>query len=108
MVGLLAKEMEDHGVTVSCLAPGPTDTALFNSVDPQRIDGGRFFRKEGRTDPRKVAQAGVELMTQGGLTHVIGTSNRLMILGNRLVPRAMVAAITKRILRPAAVKSSMT
>ena len=104
----LAKEMEDHGVTVSCLAPGPTDTAFFNSVDPQRIDGGHFFRKEGRTDPRRVAQAGVELMVRGGLTHVVGASNRLMILGNRLVPRAMVAAITKRMLRPAPTNSKVT
>lgn len=104
----LAKEMEDHGVTVSCLAPGPTDTAFFNSVDPHRIDGGHFFRKEGRTDPREVAQAGVELMARGGLTHVVGTTNRLMILGNRLVPRAMVAEISKRMLRPGPMKSSMT
>ena len=104
----LAKEMEDYGVTVSCLAPGPTDTAFFNNVDPQQIDVDHFFRKEGRSDPRKVAQAGVELMVRGGLTHVVGTANRLMILGNRLVPRTMVAAITKRMLRPAPVKSSMT
>ena len=47
-------------------------------------------------------------MVRGGLTHVVGTTNRLMILGNRLVPRAMVAAITKRMLRLAPVKSTMT
>ena len=104
----LAKELEDYSVTVSCLAPGPTDTAFFNDVDPQRIDGGHFFRKEGRTDPRKVAQAGVELMVRGGLTHVVGAANRFMIFGNRLAPRAVVAAITKRMLRPVPVKSSMT
>ena len=104
----LAKEMEDYGVTVSCLAPGPTDTAFFNNVDPQQIDRGHFFRLEGRTDPRKVAQAGVDLMVRGGLTHVVGTTNRLMILGNRLAPRTMVAAISKRMLRPVPVKSSLT
>jgi hypothetical protein len=104
----LAKEMEDFGVSVSCLAPGPTDTAFFNNVDPQQIDRGHFFRLEGRTDPRKVAQAGVDLMVRGGLTHVVGTTNRLMILGNRLAPRTMVAAISKRMLRPVPVKSSLT
>ncbi|MFN7745115.1 MAG: hypothetical protein ACK5QO_02080, partial [Hyphomonadaceae bacterium] len=60
------------------------------------------------TDPRKVAQAGVDLMVRGGLTHVVGTTNRLMILGNRLAPRTMVAAISKRMLRPVPVKSSLT
>ncbi|NDA51100.1 MAG: SDR family NAD(P)-dependent oxidoreductase, partial [Betaproteobacteria bacterium] len=101
----LAKEMEDYGVSVSCLAPGPTDTAFFDGVDPQRIDGGHFFRKSARADPSGVAQQGVELMLRGGMTHVVGAINRFMILGNRLAPRPVVAAISKRLLRPAAVKS---
>ncbi|NCZ47669.1 MAG: SDR family NAD(P)-dependent oxidoreductase, partial [Betaproteobacteria bacterium] len=101
----LAKEMEDYGVSVSCLAPGPTDTAFFDGVDPQRIDGGHFFRKSARADPSGVAQQGVELMLRGGMTHVVGAINRFMILGNRLAPRPVVAAISKHLLRPAAVKS---
>jgi len=101
----LAKEMEDYGVSVSCLAPGPTDTAFFDGVDPQRIDGGHFFRKSARADPSVVAQQGVELMLRGGMTHVVGAINRFMILGNRLAPRPVVAAISKHLLRPAAVKS---
>jgi short-subunit dehydrogenase len=103
----LAKEMEDYSVTVSCLAPGPTDTAFFNGIDPQRIDGGHFFRKDGRADPRIVAQAGVELMLKGGLTRVVGASNRFMIFGNRLAPRALVAAISKRMLRPLPIDRSL-
>lgn len=99
-----AKEMEDYGVSISCLAPGPTDTAFFNSVDPQHISGGHFFRKEGRDNPLTVAQAGVELMLRGGLTQVVGNTNRLMIFSNRLAPRSIVAAITKRLLRPSNMK----
>lgn len=33
----LAKELEDFGVGVSCLSPGPTDTAFFDGVDPRRV-----------------------------------------------------------------------
>ncbi|MFN5129828.1 MAG: hypothetical protein ACK5DS_01135, partial [Burkholderiales bacterium] len=73
----------------------------------QQIDGDHFFRKEGRSDPRKVGQARVEVMNPGGFYQPVGMSNRRKILGNRLVPRPMVAAITKRMLRPAPVKSSM-
>lgn len=102
----IAKEMEEHGVSVSCLAPGPTDTAFFDNVDPHRIDGGHFFRKSARADPRAVAKEGVELMLRGGLTHVVGVMNRFMILGNRLAPRSIVAAITKRLLRPGAGRNS--
>lgn len=104
----LAKELDDYGVSVSCLAPGPTDTAFFDGVDPQRIDDEHFFRKSARADPRAVAQEGVDLMLRGGLTHVVGAMNRFMILGNRLTPRPLVAAISKRLLRPAAVKSEVT
>ena len=104
----LAKEMEDYGVSVSCLSPGPTDTAFFDSVDPQRIDDGHFFRKSARADPRTVAQEGVELMLRGGLSHVVGAANRFMIFGNRFAPSPLVAAISKRLLRPTAVKSDAT
>jgi short-subunit dehydrogenase len=82
----LAKEMEDHGVSVGCLAPGPTDTAFFDGVDPRRIAGGHHFGKAGRADPRDVAAAGVELLLGGGLTRVVGLTNRVMVLSNRFVP----------------------
>lgn len=96
----LAKEMEDHGVSVGCLAPGPTDTAFFDSIDPRRIAGGHFFRKAGRADPRDVAAAGVALLLGGGLTRVVGLTDQMMILGNRFTPRSVVAAVSKRLLRP--------
>jgi short-subunit dehydrogenase len=96
----LAMELEDHGVSVCCLAPGPTDTAFFDTLDPRRVSGGHFFGKAGRADPREVAAAGVALMLGGGLTRVVGWRNRLMILGNRFVPRSMVATVSKRMLRP--------
>ncbi len=70
----LVKEMEEPGVSISCLAPSPTDTAFFDGTDSRRIGGG--------------------------LTRVVGAGNRVMILGNRFAPRAAVAAISKRLLRP--------
>jgi short-subunit dehydrogenase len=96
----LAKELEDYRVSVSCLAPGPTDTAFFDAVDPRRIAGRHHFGKAGRADPRRVAIAGVDLMLGGGLTRVVGVTNRVMSFGNRLAPRAVVAAVSKRLLRP--------
>ena len=98
----LAKELEDYGVSVGCLAPGPTDTAFFDGIDPRRIAGGHFFRKAGRTDPRDVAAAGVELLEHGGMTKVVGLTNQLAILGNRLTPRGVVAAVSKRLMKPKA------
>jgi hypothetical protein len=96
----LAKEMEDYGVSVGCLAPGPTDTAFFDGVDQRRISGRHHFGKAGRADPRDVAAAGVALLLDGGLTRIVGRVNRMMALSNRFVPRAMIAAVSKRLLRP--------
>ena len=96
----LAKELDDYGVSVGCLAPGPTDTAFFDGIDPQRIAGGHHFGKAGRSDPREVAAAGVALLLDGGSLRVVGLSNRVMILGSRFAPRTIVAAISKRMLRP--------
>jgi short-subunit dehydrogenase len=101
----LAKELEDYGVQVSCLAPGPTDTAFFDAIDPKQIADGHFFQKAGRTDVRTVAQAGVDLLDHGSMTRVVGFTNRLAVLGNRFLPRSMVAAVSKRLLKPLDMKS---
>lgn len=96
----LAKELEDFGVSVSCLSPGPTDTAFFDEVDPRRIAGRHHFGKARRADPRVVARAGVDLMLGGGLSRVVGPGNRALVFVNRLAPRPVVAAVSKRLLRP--------
>jgi short-subunit dehydrogenase len=103
----LAKELEDYDVQVSCLAPGPTDTAFFDAIDPQKITEGHFFQKTGRTDVRTVAQAGVDLLDHGGMTRVVGLSNRLAVLGNRFLPRSIVASVSKRLLKPVDKKNSV-
>jgi len=100
----LAKELEDHGVSVNCLAPGPTDTAFFDGVDPRRIAGDHFFGKAQRAKTADVAAAGVELLLSGGLTRVVGLTNQLMIMGNRFSPRALTAAVSKRMLKPLEIK----
>ena len=100
----LAKELEDHGVSVSCLAPGPTDTAFFDTIDPHRIAHGHHFDKAGRADPSSVAAAGVALLLDGGLTRIVGLTNRVMVLSNRFAPRSIVAAVSKRLLRPRGIR----
>jgi short-subunit dehydrogenase len=96
----LAKELEDFDVQVSCLAPGATDTAFFDAMDPKQIADGHMFQKGARTDVGTVAQAGVDLLDHGGMTRVVGFTNRLAVLGNRFLPRSIVASVSKRLLKP--------
>jgi short-subunit dehydrogenase len=96
----LAKEMEDFGVSVSCLSPGPTATAFFDEVDPRRIAGGHHCGVARRADPGAVARAGIDLMLSAGMSRVVGLGNQVLVFANRFAPRAMVAALSKRLLRP--------
>jgi short-subunit dehydrogenase len=91
----LAKELEDYGVTVSCLSPGPTDTSFFRDVDASGVKAGHF---EQRDDAAAVAAIGIKLMLGGGLSKVVGVKNYLRTLSMRLAPRTVIAAISKRLL----------
>lgn len=95
----LAKELEDEGVTVSCLSPGPTATGFFNAMDERGIQNGHFD-KGGRHDARRVAEIGIDLMLAGKLSKIVGTVNTLRSFSGRLAPRAVVASISKRLMEP--------
>jgi len=104
----LAKELEDFGVRVSCLCPGPTDTAFFDAVDPGRIAGRHHFGKAGRAAAGTVARAGLALLFDGGLSRVVGWGNRALVFTNRCAPRSVVAALSKKLLRPRGARSGAT
>jgi len=95
----LSKELEDYGVSVSCLSPGPTDTSFFAAVDAAGVQTAYFG---SRQDPREVARIGVDLMRRGGLSRIVGMKNYLLTLSQRLSTRRMVAGIAKRVLRASA------
>lgn len=91
----LAKELEDYGVTVSCLSPGPTDTAFFDGVDSQGVSVGHFAQRD---DAAAVAGMGIDLMLRGGLSQIVGTKNFLRAFSARIAPRSVVAGYSKRFL----------
>ena len=95
----LAKELEDAGVRVSCLSPGPTATAFFRGVDEGGIENGHFDKSD-RADPRVVAAIGLELMESGKLSKIVGPLNFLRTWSARFASRAMVASISKKLLAP--------
>lgn len=91
----LAKELEDDGVTVSCLSPGHTDTEFFDAAGIGAPEGG-LFAKAGRMDARRVARFAIRKLDRDQLSFIPGTANRLLAFSNRLVSRRMVAALSKR------------
>jgi uncharacterized protein len=94
----LAKELEDFGVSVSCLSPGPTDTGFFGDMDRQRLSNG-YFEKKLRHDAAYVAKVGIDTLFSGRLSRIVGTKNYWRALSSRLVPRTVTAGIAKGIMR---------
>lgn len=78
----LREELRGTGVTVTCLAPGITDTEFFRR-------GGQLETKAGRSkkdDPRMVARTGFDAMMQGRAFVISGWKNRFQIAVARLLP----------------------
>jgi uncharacterized protein len=89
----LRSEMAVHGVTVTCLAPGPTATELYNTA-PETVRRGRRFGLF--LAPERVAEAGVRALLAGRAECVPGFSNRLMALAAAVTPQWIVDTIRRR------------
>jgi short-subunit dehydrogenase len=88
----LWSELRGSGVTVTCLAPGPTRSefaaaAGFASEVPFSVGSG--------LEARPVAQAGVRAMRSGRRMVVTGWRNRLLVFAERFAPRGVVLAAVK-------------
>jgi uncharacterized protein len=89
----LANEMRGTGVTVSVLCPGPTRTEFDAAAG---ISGSRLF--EGSVmSAIDVAREGYRAMMAGKPEHIAGARNRWTVLGTRLAPRTVLAALARQL-----------
>jgi uncharacterized protein len=93
----LAEEVKKYGVNVCALCPGSTTDTEFKEVS------GSPDRTFKRTEPAaKVARAGLEALA-AGKSHVIsGLANRLLMDGERLVPRRFAVRLAGKMYEPKA------
>ncbi len=95
----LAEEMKRHGVRVSALCPGPTESE-FNQVA-----GGRAGDKRKAQSAAEVARRGLEgLAARQALGHSVPSPAALQIFAQRFVPRRFVTGAVERVFRPANLK----
>jgi short-subunit dehydrogenase len=83
----LSNEVAGTGVTVTCLAPGPTQTEFAAIAGMQ---GTKHFTVGSVADARSVAVAGVRAMQRGQRLVVTGFRNRLLLFLERFAPRGLV------------------
>lgn len=94
----LAEELAPHGVKVSCLCPGPTETE-FTAVAEFRTDVvERAARFSMSAD--EVAAQGLSALRSGRRVHVTGLVNFLTTQSPRITPRILVSKISGLLFKP--------
>jgi short-subunit dehydrogenase len=90
----LATELEDTGVTLTALCPGPTDTDFFAKAD--MVDT-QAFQKANVMAPQTVAEAAYEALMKGQRVVVPGAMNKVMIAGRRVTSEETQAKMNEKL-----------
>jgi len=90
-------ELADHGVTVTSLMPGPTETEFFERADMQSTKVGAG----PKDDANDVARDGFEAL-MAGRDHVVAgsTKNKLQAAGSSAMPDRLAASAMARMTKP--------
>ncbi len=88
----LANELNDTGVTVTCLCPGATATEFHKRAN---ATGMRLLRF-GSMDAKTVAEDGYRALVTGKPVVISGVKNWLLAQSVRLSPRKLVTTIARK------------
>jgi short-subunit dehydrogenase len=88
----LASELAGTGITVTVLCPGPTESE-FAVVSG--MANTRLVKSRRMMPGRSVAEAGVRAMLRGQPVVIPGLQNKLMVFGERFLPRSWVVQIVR-------------
>lgn len=92
----LKQELQNTGVSVSVLCPGPTHT---NFGRKSQMSRSRLFHTT-LSDVRDVAATAYHGFTRGKSVIVPGTANNILIILSKIFPQCIVDVCTKYVLEP--------
>lgn len=90
----LAHEVAEHGVKVSALCPGPTDSEFNEVAGLHQIPGRKSQSAE------EVARLGLEGLVGGKPWVIPYTAGKIMVFMQRLAPRRLVSGAAAKMFRP--------
>lgn len=90
----LAEELKSSGVTVTCYCPGATSTDFFHKggMMETNLAGEVAFM----SDPKEIAQQGIEAMIEGERTYIPGIANKIITFTRRIMPLKTQAKTQKK------------
>jgi short-subunit dehydrogenase len=97
----LRNELQDSGVAVTCLMPGPTDTRFFERADMLDTDVGQAEKD----DPADVAKVGFDAMLNGEGDVVAGWKNKFQAAMANVTPASVLAAQHAKMAAPGTAKN---
>ncbi len=97
----LRHELNDSGVTVSCLMPGATETDFFERADMMDTKVGT----SKKDDAADVAKTGFDAMMRGDGDIVSGWHNKLQSAIASLLPSGVTAEMHRKMAQPGTAKN---
>ena len=88
----LNDEMKEHGVTVTCLMPGPVETPIFDRGDMRDSVMGSTSLKD---TPEHTARLGYEAMKAGRAGMTPGLANKLITGVAGILPEPLLARMNR-------------
>lgn len=92
----LRNELKDTSITVTCLMPGPTETAFFARAGMLDTKVGQ----DEKDDPAEVAATGFDAMMNGEGEVVSGWKNKLQTAAANVMPAGMLAEQHRKMAEP--------
>jgi uncharacterized protein len=89
----LRTEMKYYGIKVTCLLPGATATALY---DTSQFNTARLMRLGLMKKPESVAKAGINSLFKNRAECIPGFLNRLIVLLVPLLPHFLIELINRK------------
>jgi len=90
----IAEELDNSGVTVTALCPGPTASGFQNAAD---LGDSKLVKDKKLPSSEEVAKYGYNAMIKGKRVAIHGFQNKLMAFSVRFTPRSWVTALVKKL-----------
>jgi short-subunit dehydrogenase len=93
----IAAELENTGVSVTALCPGPTASGFVDKAD---MHSSALVKDKKLSTSEEVAAKGYRAMKRGQRVYIPGIMNWLLAQSPRFTPRNLVTKIVKAMLKP--------